>query len=443
MRAHASSPRLVIIGFPNVGKSTLFNRLLGRRKALIHSLPGMTRDIVSAPGVIEGKPCLLVDTGGIFGAADEPLSAEVREKAWEAAREADAILFMLDGKRGAAPAEEELYRDLKKLGKPLFLVVNKIDGPGREHEAAEFHRLGEERVFAISAEHKFNMDALIDAVAAILPEADSQTATPAEASALRLAVIGRINVGKSSLINRLCGEDRLLVSEVPGTTRDSTDTLISRNGRMFWLVDTAGIRKFAGTRDDREKAGILRAKRNIRDADVLVLVLDATEFPTRQDAHIAHLAAESGKPLVLALNKWDLVDKTPVRPADVRTHVHSRLEFVSYAPVLLVSAKSGQRVVKILDEALKARASSEIRVDTARLNRFLSRVAEAHPPRSKSGAPMKIKYMTQADILPPTFILSARGRGSLAPAYEKFFLARIREEFGFSGTPLRLFLKKR
>lgn len=435
-----TNPRVVIVGFPNVGKSTLFNRLLGRKKALVHSLPGMTRDIVSAPCVLEGKPCRLIDTGGLFGAAEEPLSGAVREKAWAAAREADVILFLLDGKRGATPAEEEFYRDLKKLGKPLFLVVNKIDGPGREHEAAEFHRLGEERVFAISAEHKFNVDELMDAVAAVLPAEGSMR--PSRAEALRLAVIGRINVGKSSLINRLCGEDRLLVSEIPGTTRDSTDTLISRNGRLFCLVDTAGIRKLGGTRDGREKAGILRAKRNIREADVLVLVLDAADVPTRQDAHIAHLAAESGKPLVLVLNKWDLVDGDNARPDDVRNHVFSRLDFVSYAPLLFVSAKTGRRVVKILDEALKAQASGETRIDTARLNRFLSRVTETHPPRSKSGAPLKIKYMTQADILPPTFILSGRGPGSMAQTYEKFFISRLREEFGFQGTPVRVFLRK-
>jgi GTP-binding protein len=427
-------PRVAIVGFPNVGKSTLFNRILGKRKALIHSLPGMTRDSLAAPCVVEGRSFLLVDTGGLFGVRDEPLSEKVRERAWEEARAADLILFVLDGKRDIAPAEEELYISLKKLGRPILVVVNKIDSPGREETmTAEFYRLGEKNLLFVSAEHKHNIGLLEEALVSALPASSS---VREEKEPLRIAIVGRINVGKSSLVNRLIGEERLLVSESPGTTRDSTDTIIVRDGRPFCLVDTAGIRKIVGASDSREKAGIIRAKANIRAADVICLVLDVREFPTRQDARVAQLAQESGKPLVIALNKWDLVDSAAVDPG-----VFRELGFVDYAPLLFVSGLTGHRVVKILDTAERIYENASRRIDTPRLNQFLARAAEAHPPRLRSGAQVKLRYMTQKGVLPPAFILFIGSRGSLAPAYEKHFLEMLREAFGFEGTPLRLFVR--
>ena len=344
-------PRVVIVGFPNVGKSTLFNRILGRRKSLVHSDPGMTRDSLAAECVLEDRRFVLVDTGGLFGVADEPLSDLVRAKALEEAAAADLVLFVLDGKRDIAPAEEDLYFQLKRRGLPLLLVVNKVDSPVQEESmTAEYYRLGEKAVHFVSAEHKVNVDLLEEAIVAALPALDSVPG-PDGPAPLRIAIVGRINVGKSSLVNRLAGQERLIVSEIPGTTRDSTDTLLVRDGKPFSLVDTAGIRKLAATEDGREKAGIIRAKVNIRQADVVCLVLDVQEFPTRQDARIAQLALESGRPLFMALNKWDLVDKDAVRPDDVREAVFRKLGFVAYAPLLLVSARTGQRVVKILDTA--------------------------------------------------------------------------------------------
>ena len=432
-------PRVVIVGFPNVGKSTLFNRLLGKRKSLIHSMPGMTRDSLAAPCTIGDRRFMLVDTGGLFGVEDEPLSGKVRERAWQEAQSADLILFLLDGKRDIAPAEEDLYIDLKKLGKPLLVVVNKFDSPSQEEAmTGEYYRLGEKDVLFISAEHKLNVERLEEALISALPltSPGRDTAEP-----LRIAIVGRINVGKSSLVNRLAGEERLLVSEIPGTTRDSTDTLIVRDGKPFCLVDTAGIRKLSGTSDSREKAGIIRAKANIRQADVICLVLDVQEFPTRQDAHIAQLACDSGKPLVLALNKWDLADRQTVDPEAVRQAVFRKLAFVDYAPLLLVSARTGQRVVKILDMAEQVYANASRRIETSKLNDFLGRIAETHAPRLKSGARGKLRYMTQKGVLPPTFILFLGGRGALAPAYERYFLESLREAFGLRGTPLRLFVR--
>ena len=432
-------PRVVIVGFPNVGKSTLFNRILGQRKALVHTDPGMTRDSLSATCVLEDKRFVLVDTGGLFGVADEPLSDKIREKALEEAAAADLVLFVLDGKRDVAPIEKELFISLKKRGLPILVVVNKVDSQVQEESmTAEYYRLGEKNIFFISAEHKLNVGWLEEAIVAALPAAEPERD---ERAPLRIAIIGRTNVGKSSLVNRLAGEDRLIVSEIPGTTRDSTDTLLLRDGKPFCLVDTAGIRRLAGAEDSREKAGILRAKSNIGQADVLCLILDVQEFPTRQDARIAQLALESGRPLIIALNKWDLVDKDTVRPDAVRDRVFRKLGFVSYAPLLFVSARTGQRVVKILDTAEQVFQSASTRIGTSKLNDFLARTAEDHPPRLKSGARAKLRYMTQKGVCPPTFILFLGSRGPISPTYEKYFLDSLREAFGFVGTPVRLIVR--
>jgi len=432
-------PRVVIVGFPNVGKSTLFNRILGHRKSLVHSDPGMTRDSLAAECVLGDRRFTLVDTGGLFGVPDEPLSEQVRAKALEEAVAADLVLFVLDGKRDIAPAEEDLYFDLKRRGLAILVVVNKVDSPLQEDlRTAEYYRLGEKDIHFVSAEHNINIELLEEAIAAALPAAGPgrEGETP-----LRIAIVGRTNVGKSSIVNRLAGEERLIVSEIPGTTRDSTDTLLVRDGKPFVLVDTAGIRRLAATEDGREKAGILRAKANIRRADVVCLVLDVQEFPTRQDARIAQLALDSGRPLILALNKWDLVAKDAVRPDAVREKVFRKLGFVSYAPLLFLSARTGQRVVKILDTAETVYKAASTRVETSKLNDFLARTVEAHPPRLKSGARGKLRYMTQKGVLPPTFVLFLGARGELTPTYEKHFLESLRLEFGFQGTPLRLFVR--
>ena len=432
-------PRVVIVGFPNVGKSTLFNRLLGLRKALVHSDPGMTRDSLTVECVLGDRRFNLVDTGGLFGVADEPLSDKVREKALEEAAAADLVLFMLDGKRDIAPTEEELFLQVRRSGVPVLVVVNKVDSPFQEESrTAEYYRLGEKDVHFVSAEHKINIDRLEEAVAAALPAGGP--AREAEAP-LRIAIVGRTNVGKSSIVNRLAGEERLIVSEIPGTTRDSTDTLLVRDGKPFCLVDTAGIRRMAAAEDGREKAGVVRAKANIRQADVVCLVLDVREFPTRQDARIAQLALESGRPLVIAINKWDLVDKEAVRPDAVRARVFRKLGFVDYAPLLFVSARTGQRVIKILDTAEQVYKAASVRIETSKLNEFLARTTEGHPPRLKNGGRAKLRYITQKGSCPPTFILFLGSRGPLAPTYERFFIQSLRERFGLDGTPVRLVVR--
>jgi GTP-binding protein len=432
-------PRVVIVGFPNVGKSTLFNRLLGEKKALVHSLPGMTRDTVTGLCARYEKPFVLVDTGGMFGVEDEPLSEAVREKAWQAVRGARLVIFLADGRRGLIPAEEELYASLQKLGLPLLAVVNKIDAESQEAAAGDFYRLGAKRLFLVSAEHKRNLDELVEAILEAVPATALETG---EERPLRVAIIGRTNVGKSSIINRLCGEDRLLVSERPGTTRDSTDTIVLRGGKAFCLVDTAGIRKLSHVRDMREHAGIIAARKNIPSADVLCQVFELAEFPTRQDAAIAQLAAESGKPLVLALNKWDLLKAEEDASAHLRRSLFRRLEFVSYAPLLFVSARSGKGVVKILDEAERVFRSGTRTVGTAKLNDFLGTALRARPPLARDKSRPKLKYMTQQGILPPTFVLYAHGRARLLPAYEKWLVQALRDRFDLAGTPIRVFVRE-
>jgi GTP-binding protein len=432
-------PRVVIVGFPNAGKSTLFNRILGRRKSLVHSDPGMTRDSLTAECALDGRRFNLVDTGGLFGVADEPLSDEVRARALAEAAAADLVLFVLDGKRDIAPAEEELYLQLKRRGRPILLVANKFDSPRQEESmTADYYRLGETNVHFVSAEHNINIGALEEAIVAALPPGGPGAAAE---KPLRIAIVGRTNVGKSSIVNRLAGDERLIVSEIPGTTRDSTDTLLVRDGKPFCLVDTAGIRRMAATDDGREKAGIVRAKANIRDADIVCLVLDVQEFPTRQDARIAQLALESGRPLIIVINKWDLVDKDAIRPDAVRDRVFRKLSFVSYAPLLYISARTGQRIVKILDTAEQLYRGGTTKVETSKLNAFLARMTEAHPPRLKNGARAKLRYITQKGVSPPTFILFLGSKGPLSPTYERHFMESLRQEFGFTGTPLRLIVR--
>jgi GTP-binding protein len=432
-------PNVAIIGFPNVGKSTLFNRLLKERKSLVHSLPGMTRDQVSSVCFLDAKKFVLVDTGGFYDSAEEPISSLVREKAEQAAEKADLVLFVLDGKRELLPAEEELYFFLKKLNKPVFVVVNKIDTLPEEAKLGDYYRLGAEKLFAISAEHKRNLESLESSLIESLP---SPIIEKKETKPLRIAIVGRINVGKSSIVNRICGEPRLIVSEIPGTTRDSTDTMIFKEKRAFILVDTAGIRKLVRARDKREKASIIKANKDMTQADVVCLTMDAQEFATRQDLAIAHLSHESGKPLLIALNKWDLVEKDQRTSENFRERVYARLDFVNYAPLLFISALTGKRVIKILDFAEQVHRNACKRVATSKLNRFLSLVNRNHPALSKDKKRFRIKYMTQKGILPPTFALFSSSRLSLAPSYQKFLTNLLREKFDFWGTPIRLLMRK-
>ena len=434
-------PRVVIIGYPNAGKSTLFNRLLRRKKALVHSLPGMTRDFIAGETKLDGRRVELVDTGGFLDSPAEPFSAQVKDKAWTAAKSADVVILLLDGRRGLLPVEEDLLRRLRRLGRPFVVAVNKIDSDADRPDLAEYYRLGASRLLFISAEHKLGIAALESAVAELLPPAPEGFDEAEEPRPLRIAVIGRTNVGKSSLVNRLCGEERAIVSEIPGTTRDSADVLIQRGAKSYLLVDTAGIRRFGKVADERESAGVIKARKNIPLADVLCLVLDVTEFPARQDGTVASLALESGKPLIIALNKWDLVSEDDVVMDEVHRALWSRLDFVNYAPLIPVSALTGRHVGRILDQAEQVFKNGQKMVQTALLNKFAAAVNADRPPMTRNGHRFSIKYMTQKSVLPPTFVAFANAREPMAPAYEKYLISRMRLEFGFEGTPVRILLR--
>lgn len=429
-------PAVVIIGFPNVGKSTLFNRLLRKKMAIVHNLPGMTRDCLSALWSIQGKNLFLIDTGGFGDPHREPLAGKIKEKAWQAAMKANLILLVIDGRRELLPSEEELYRDLKKSGKPLFVVVNKIDTPEMEARAGDYFRLSGDEIFLVSAEHRRNLDLLEEAIAAHLPGVpEKEIGEP-----LRLAIIGRVNVGKSSLINRLCGEEKLIVSETPGTTRDLVESYVLRSGRFFCLVDTAGLRRLSRVKDEREKASIVVTKKRISQADVLCLVMDITEFPTRQDLAVAQLASKSGKPLIIALNKWDLIPPEERNRAAClsREAIARRMEFIAYAPVFFISARTGKGVFSLLDEAFKVYQQAGRKIDTHSLNEFLEKLKLSHPPLWQGHGGVRIKYMTQVRSYPPTFVLFVNRKDKLLPAYEKFLLSRLRDAFELWGIPLRL-----
>jgi GTP-binding protein len=433
------SPKVVIVGFPNVGKSTLFNRLLKKKKSLVHSLPGMTRDQIAANCQLRDKEFVLIDTGGFFDSKSDPISSQVRKKAWEASQDADLLLYVLDGKRDLLPAEEELYFGVKKLNKPILIVVNKVDSSSQEDTLGDYYRLGGEPIFPVSAEHKRNLEDLEEGIFDALPEWSrrEQSEEP-----LKIAILGRINVGKSSIVNCLSGQEKLIVSEIPGTTRDSTDTLIRRNKKAFCLVDMAGIRRLSRTKDKREKASIIKAKKDINEADVLCLIMDSQNFPTRQDTAIAHLARESGKPLLIALNKWDLVEKDEKTSANYKARLYERLDFIAYAPLLFISALTGQRVVRILDLAEQVYANAQKKISTHELNEFLAWVNTNHPPLSRKKTRIKIKYIVQKGIMPPAFYLFTHSRSSLAPSYRTFLTRLMQETFDFSGTPLRLILRR-
>jgi len=437
----AGLPQVVIVGFPNAGKSTLFNRLVGRRKALVHALPGMTRDRVTAAASLEGRSVELVDTGGFFDGDAEPLSARVKAKAWEAARAADVLVLVLDGRRGLLPAEEDLYRALRRLDRPVLVAVNKVDSERERPMQGEYFRLGAPHLYFVSAEHRLRLEELEAGIAAALPPPAAGGTEIPEPRPLALAIIGRTNVGKSSLANRLCGEERFIVSPLPGTTRDSGDVLVRRGGKAYRLIDTAGIRKLGKVEDERESAGVIKARKNIPLADVLCLVLDVAEFPTRQDTAVARLAVESGKPLLVALNKWDLVREERTALVEARRAFSERLDFAAYAPLVPTSALTGRGVSRLLETADRIFAGAQKRIPTARLNAFLAKVQAANPPVSRTGRRFRIKYMTQRGILPPTFLAFTGGTTAFSPSFEKYFHGRLRRVFGFEGTPLRIVLK--
>jgi GTP-binding protein len=438
-------PLVAILGRPNVGKSTLFNRIAGRRLALVQDVPGVTRDRHYADAEWQGRQLAVVDTGGFVPEEAGGLAAQVRAQAELAAAEADVVLMVVDGRSGPIAADETLARALRRTGKPLVLVVNKLDSPAAaETGTGDFYRLGIADVFPVSAEHALGVDGVLDAVVARLP-APPETGpeeTQEENAPVRLTILGRPNVGKSTLLNALVREERVVASPEPGTTRDPIDTTLVHGGRRFVLTDTAGIRRRKAVGEGVEKLSVLAALRSMERADVAVLVLDGTEPGVDQDARLAGLVAERARALLVVVNKWDLVTKDPRTEKRTREELKWTLKFVAYAPIVFVSALTGSKVDKVLDLAAGLQDSFRMRVPTPALNKLLGRLVDAHPAPIVDGRPLRLYYIAQVGTAPPAFAITTNRPEKVPEAYKRYISNQLRETFGLR-VPLQLFFREK
>jgi GTP-binding protein len=434
-------PVIAIVGRPNVGKSTLFNRIAGGKKAIVADEPGVTRDRNYADVEWEGKVFTLIDTGGFEPVSKDRIFIQMREQCQLAMEEADVILFVMDGKEGLTPSDKEIANILRRQNKPVFYIVNKIDGPKHEDKAFEFYGLGVEQIYSISAEHRYGVDELMDEVVKILPKLSEGKRGR---DAAKVAVIGRPNVGKSSLINRLLGYKRVIVDEAPGTTRDAIDTFFERNGKKYILIDTAGIRRKSRISLRLEKYSIVEALRTIDQCHVALLMLDPEEGVTAQDAHIGGFIHEKGKGCILVVNKWDLVEKDSQTMVEFKERVYSNLKYLSYAPILFISALTGQRVPKILEMVDDVAEQTKKRIPTSPLNKHFGQWVEHNPPPLYRNRSVKLNYITQVSAGPPTFVIYTNFPEGIHFSYERYLINQMRERFGFQGVPIRLqFRKKR
>lgn len=431
-------PTVVILGRPNVGKSTLFNKLTGSRRSIVGDESGITRDRIYGRAEWRAREFRVVDTGGIIPDEKELIPANILRQARTAIDEASLILLVVDARAGITPLDEELAELARSTNKPVFVAANKVDTAKLEAEALEFEQWGFDEVFPISAEHGDGVAEMLDRVMDLLPAPEARDERREE---VRLAVVGRPNVGKSSLVNRLTGEERVIVSPVPGTTRDAVDTEIEYNDRRFRLIDTAGIRRKGKPELLAEKVSVVMARQQLERADVAILLIDAIEGPTALDATIGGYAHEAGASLIIAVNKWDAVEKDMYTTKQYEARIREMTKFADYAPVVFISAKTGQRVTKLLELALQAHAARGKRVSTSELNRFFEKNLEQPRATTTARHPLRVLYITQASVSPPTFVLfttSRSPRAKLHFSYERYIENRLREEFGFFATPIRI-----
>jgi GTP-binding protein len=469
------SPSVVLVGRPNVGKSTLFNRMTGARRAIVAPVAGTTRDSLARPVSWQNRTFQLSDTGGLYGASEDPLHELVARHGKRAIQSADLLVFLVDGREGLVSGDQEIARELRQTGLPIILALNKIDDKRSQARVGEFYELGFDPVIEISAEHGTGVGDLLDQIVTTLqptssPAGADQQATEAEQDfgespdrepigsasddesadsrpdETTVAVVGRPNVGKSSLLNRLLKEERVLVSEMPGTTRDPIDALLTWRRRRFRIVDTAGMRRPGRVRSGGrvELASVAAAKRGIADAHVVVLVIDANEGPTDLDAAIGGEAHDAGRGILIVVNKWDLV-KTPGHD-EAKTfdaELRRKMKFLDYAPILHVSALTGHRTPKILEVIDKIAEARRQRVPTPALNRFIESVTASNPPASPERRNVRILYAAQTGVAPPSFVLFTNVATTLHFSYERFLVNRLREQFGFLGTPIRVQVRRR
>jgi GTP-binding protein len=463
----SEAPLIAITGRPNVGKSTLFNRLVGGRPALVHDTPGLTRDRRYGEADYFGTALRLVDTGGLDPEAErDVIGAGIHRQALRAIEEAEAVILVVDGRAGISSIDHELANQLRTTGKPIFLAVNKIDHPVVDGLVHDFHELGLGKTFAVSAAHGRGIDplleAIVEAVAPVAPKSDGDDDEEDDdfmaaldrvddpdaeivdepPGPLRVAFVGRPNAGKSSLTNRLLGQERSLVHHVAGTTTDPVDSPFSIGDRDYILIDTAGIRRKAKIDVDIEKIAVTMAIGQIDRADVVVLVIDAQIGPAEQDARIAGMVEQAGRALVIALNKSDTITSDAAK-AELKQQLKDTFHFLTWAPSVMLSAQRGDGVDRLLDQVDQVASRHRHRIPTAQLNRFFAEVIEEMPPPLHHGRQVRINYLTQARIKPPTFVLWANTPDGLAPSYKRFITNRLRDRYDFRGTPLRIAVKEK
>ncbi len=441
VEAPVELPVVAIIGRPNVGKSTLFNRLIGARRAIVGDVPGMTRDRIYGDAEWQNRAFRVVDTGGIVPDDEAVIPANIFKQARAAIDEASLLLFIVDAREGITPIDEELARRLRRLGKPVFVVANKADSLRVADYAAEFHRFGYEDVFPVSAEHGGGLGDLLDAILERLPAVE---AVERKRNEINVAIIGRPNVGKSSLINKLLGEERVIVTPIPGTTRDAVDSVFETkdeegNTIKLRLIDTAGIRRKGKTHEMPEKLSVVMARKHIERADVVLVLIDAIEGVTALDANIAGYAHEAGRSVIIVVNKWDAVEKDTYTVNQYEEKIRDAMKFLDYAPIIFLSALTGQRVVKLPELIKQANDARNLRIPTAQLNKFFEEHLEQPRATISAKSRLKVLYLTQAGTRPPTFVVFTSGtKTKLHFSYERYLINRLRETFDFFATPIRI-----
>ncbi len=433
-----SKPIVAIVGRQNVGKSTLLNRLAGKRIAIVADMPGTTRDRVFADVSWQDTSFTLVDTGGLEVQPSSAISLVVKEQVEVAIAEADVIIFLVDSEAGILPSDLEIAQMLRRSSKPIILAANKSDNPKRESEAVEFYEMGLGEPLAISAYHGRGTVELLDRVGALLP---TPQGTETGAEIMKLAIVGRPNVGKSTLLNSLLGEERAIVDKIPGTTHDAINTLLDFGGQNVIVIDTAGIRRRGRWGKGVERYSVIRALRAIEEADVALLVLDATELLTSQDEHIAGYIQQAVKGVILVVNKWDLAVNQDM--VESNRYIRKKLKFMSYAPVVYTSAKLGQGVDRVMPEAFEVYQERQKRIATTEVNSVVQRAVAAHNLPRKGKKQLKILYATQAEVNPPTFVFFVNDPGLIHFSYRHYLENKLRQSFGFDGTPLRFVFKTR
>lgn len=433
-------PIVAIVGRPNVGKSRLFNQLCEQDRAIVHDYEGVTRDRQYADAEWFGKEYTIIDTGGFVPTADEPMLQSMRHQAQLAMEEAEAIIFMMDGRAGLLPGDRDIAQMLRQSEKPVFFAVNKVDVLHKRDELlVDFHQLGVE-LYPISAEHGHGVDAMMDEVAAILPQWEGE---PEDDPTIKIAVVGKPNAGKSSTVNALLGEERLLTSDEPGTTRDAVDTRIEIGEKAYLVIDTAGLRRKSSISQKLEEFSVVQAIRSIDRADVVLFVLDATKGVTQQDKKIASVAANRGCAVVVVVNKWDTIEKDGETAGEFVKEFRYQVPFLDWAPIIFTSALTGQRVHKLLPLVDEVFEQYTKRVKTSEVNKFLEYVVRQHSPPVHRNRRLKFYYASQVATRPPTFMFVVNQPGGLAPSYRRFLVNQIREAFGFEGTPIKTVVRPR